>query len=133
MEIEYGSNKIGDNGIYISPLRAFKPPKVTFTDIKSDRYYTLLMFDPDAVGGNKIHWLIVNYKKKESGNCIFSYVGPNPPKGTGTHHYYFLLIKQKRSVNVIALQDRQMSILELFKILGLDDSTIKDRKCFTSS
>jgi phosphatidylethanolamine-binding protein (PEBP) family uncharacterized protein len=131
MEIHYGTKKV-EEGNSISPLESFRPPKVTFHDIKSDRLYTLLMMDPDAVGGNKIHWLIVNYQKNKSGDTILSYMGPHPPKGSGTHHYYFLLIKQKKPVKLVELENRNISMQNLFQILNLDDAFLKDRKYFTS-
>jgi hypothetical protein len=72
---------------------------------KQYRFFSLVMFDPDAVGGNKIHWMVVNMKnhlynnkskkddnlsiKNLSPTVMFSYVRPSPPKGSGTHRYIF--------------------------------------------
>jgi Raf kinase inhibitor-like YbhB/YbcL family protein len=66
---------------------------------------TLVMHDPDAVGGDYLHWLVwdippstesisvngvpVGAIQGKNGSGQNSYTGPCPPKGTGTHHYIF--------------------------------------------
>jgi len=87
----------------------------------------------NAVGGNKIHWLMVNCKNNKSGDTLFSYIGPSPPKGSDKHHYFFLLLQQKNPVKLVKLDNRFMSIQDLFQILQLQKATLQDRKYFLSS
>ena len=67
----------------------------------------LIMHDPDAVSGDFTHWTIWDIDPTTSeileGNApsgstegvtsagLPGYVGPRPPKGSGTHHYTFEL------------------------------------------
>ena len=135
MEIEYLSKFKVEEGNYISKVYTFNPPKVCFK-LRKERLYTLIMMDPDAEDGNKIHWLITNFTSdfaKKPGNTILPYVGPHPPKTTGEHRYYFLLIKQKKPTKVVPLnaQNRLIALQDLFQILDLD-GTIVERKFFKS-
>ena len=85
------------------PLAWAKPPDGT-------RSFALTMRDPDAPGGNFVHWVLYNIPPSVSDlpptlpglggiahtgehgvNSVGtqSYIGPCPP--SGTHHYYFTL------------------------------------------
>lgn len=124
MNIEYQGRRV--DGIHISPHEASKAPNVTYTPSEG-KVYTLLMFDPEAVGGNRIHWLVIN-----STTTLFPYVGPNPPPDS-THHYHFVLIEQEEPITKrIHLKTRQISLETLLKKLGMD-GTMVDEKYFTSS
>lgn len=96
MNIFYGKIKVQD-GNFITKQRASKMPKIIL-DLQINKIYTILLMDPDAVGGNKIHFLLTNHSLYNEGNIIFPYVGPNPPKSSGVHRYYFLLIEQNSFV-----------------------------------
>lgn len=68
---------------------------------------TLIMHDPDAPGGDFLHWLVwditpgtesisvndvpVGAVQGKNGAGKNQYMGPCPPKGTGTHRYVFNL------------------------------------------
>jgi len=80
----------------------------------------MVMFDPDAVGGNKIHWLIVNMSRGgDSGRTLLPYVPPHPPPGSGVHRYIFWIIEQDhRIVHHPRLSNRFIEIPILFSILG---------------
>ena len=97
------------------PLSSTSPSPLVRPSKKHNHYpfFSLLMFDPDAVGGSKIHWMVVNMKnpfyikskknnigqvcqedqylsiKNLSPTIMFSYVRPSPPKGSGSHRYIF--------------------------------------------
>ena len=87
MQINYGKTKV-QSGNYISKHLASKHPKIML-NLNPNKLYTILLIDPDAVGGNKIHFLLINYCLYNIGNIIFPYVGPNPPIESGVHRYYF--------------------------------------------
>ena len=66
---------------------------------------TLIMHDPDAPGGDFLHWLVWDIPPSTEAISVNSvpvgavqgendagqagYMGPCPPKGSGTHHYHF--------------------------------------------
>jgi phosphatidylethanolamine-binding protein (PEBP) family uncharacterized protein len=123
MKIKYPStNRVLLHGAFISPYDAITQPSVRFNK-KKNTLYTLLMFDPDAVHGNRIHWLIIN-----SDIILFPYIGPNPPPGSGLHHYHFLLIAQDEPIATPSrpLKKRQISIKTLLKKLGLQGTIVDE-------
>jgi hypothetical protein len=91
-EIKYGSNKI--NGQIIRKEEAVDKPTVIINEKSS---FVLLMTDPDAPGGDFLHWLVcnINEGRIETGETIIDYYGPNPPSSHNhLHHYIFELYKQ---------------------------------------
>jgi Raf kinase inhibitor-like YbhB/YbcL family protein len=80
------------------PLNIFNIPKGTLS-------LTLIMHDPDAPGGDFLHWLVwdippgtesipvnsvpVGAVQGQNGQGKTGYMGPCPPKGSGAHHYIF--------------------------------------------
>jgi Raf kinase inhibitor-like YbhB/YbcL family protein len=102
----------------------------------------LIMHDLDAVSGDFLHWLMwdiptattsiasnsvpVGAFQGPSGTGEPGYMGPCPPKGTGTHHYKFELYALDTTLNldaksghdklVDAMQDR---ILDKSTLTGL--------------
>ena len=134
MNIKYPSTcRFIMDGVLISPHDTIHPPLLIFNDNKKKKtnknpLYTLIMFDPDAVGGNLIHWLVIN-----THTTIFPYKGPHPPPGTGLHHYHFLLLAQKDIITKpIRLKNRHIGIATLIEKLGLQSSRIVDQKYFVS-
>ncbi|NDE14328.1 hypothetical protein EBZ80_05285 [bacterium] len=131
MDIRYGPRSILCDGTILSSEQCSRPPSITFFTMKPDRNYTFLLFDPDAVHGNKIHWLIVNHSVNNTGDCIFPYVGPNPPKRTGYHCYHFVLIRQDQKIDPIPFLDRRhMELSELFRKLGFTFFDVLHQTCF---
>jgi phosphatidylethanolamine-binding protein (PEBP) family uncharacterized protein len=67
----------------------------------------LVLDDPDAVGGLKVHWIVTGIAPGSGSTAddqtpaggsalpntagLAAYAGPCPPAGTGTHHYRFTL------------------------------------------
>ena len=127
MNVFYGKTTVL-NGNYISKQQASKMPEIIL-HLKPKKLYTVLLMDPDAVGGNKIHFLLINYSLKELGNIIFPYIGPKPPKGSGVHRYYFLLIQQELLIIPnLNFPSRYISIQKIFDLFG----TPIAQKYFTS-
>src|SRR3977135_1588700 len=76
-------------------------PELSITEVPRDaKTLVIIMYDPDAPGGNFDHWvsydIIPAGKIKEgeepgvrglNGRGTTGYTGPCPP--TGTHHYHF--------------------------------------------
>jgi Raf kinase inhibitor-like YbhB/YbcL family protein len=80
------------------PLNIIHAPKGT-------QSLTLIMHDPDAASGDFLHWLVwdippstetipvnsvpIGAMQGKNGKGEVGYLGPCPPKGTGTHRYIF--------------------------------------------
>jgi phosphatidylethanolamine-binding protein (PEBP) family uncharacterized protein len=110
-------------------------PVVSFTKTDKNSYYTLLLIDPDAVLGNKIHWLIINISAHDNYDCLFPYLGPHPPRESGIHQYRFLLYKQrngKMMINKNSFSSRYISLDVLLKKFD-NKLTLLDQKYFLSS
>ena len=69
------------------------------------------MIDPDApsrtnpIKANWLHWMIINTGFDKSGHLlqgqtIWEYYGPAPPKGSGPHRYFFILLKQPEYIKL---------------------------------
>lgn len=137
MEIIYPSTSLYKNNLFLSIEESSVEPIITL-DYNQNKFYTLLMFDPDAVGGNKIHWLIVNITNNNifTGNTLIKYKGPNPPKDSGKHHYVFSLFRQHKFIdpNNIVLDSRFIELDKLFIILKTNNNhfILKSIKYFVS-
>jgi phosphatidylethanolamine-binding protein (PEBP) family uncharacterized protein len=74
-------------------------PEIKIMNTEPAILYTVLMYDPDAVGpthntkANYLHYLKVN-----SNSICVPYKGPSPPPGSGVHRYTFVLYKQSGSL-----------------------------------
>jgi phosphatidylethanolamine-binding protein (PEBP) family uncharacterized protein len=101
-------------------------PNVLYTPNEPAAYYTLIMYDPNAVttANNYVHWVVTNIIGNDikSGTHLLPYYGPHPPPGSGTHHYIFELFKQAQDntnpINVTE-EDRTISKKDLYSKLGL--------------
>ncbi len=119
MEIYYSKKKLYKNNIFLTLIETKDKPKIFLKNVPKNKIYSLIMFDPDAIGGNKIHWLIINIINQNilNGDEIINYKGPAPPKGTGTHRYVFCLFEQKKIIpnqNVL-FDSRFIELRSLFK------------------
>ncbi|RZF45193.1 hypothetical protein LSTR_LSTR009964 [Laodelphax striatellus] len=93
VEVEVG-NELAPKDTKVQPTVAW--------NAKPDKFYTLLMSDPDAPSRKDPrfrewqHWLIVNIPGNDisKGESLTDYIGPGPPKGTGLHRYIFLIFEQ---------------------------------------
>jgi phosphatidylethanolamine-binding protein (PEBP) family uncharacterized protein len=100
-------------------------PKVKYT-ASPEKIYTLIMYDPNAVSptNNHLHWVVVNIpgNKIDSGKKLFEYKGPNPPSGSGIHHYIFEILEQESEITLLPFleNERTLSMEELYKRLNLE-------------
>jgi phosphatidylethanolamine-binding protein (PEBP) family uncharacterized protein len=142
MDILYNDIKLYKNNLYLETDKVQITPKIIF-NLNPDKFYTLIVFDPEAVGGNKIHWLVINITNNNinNGKTLIKYKGPAPPKGSGTHHYVFCLLEYDLPIDISKIniqgsfKSRFIELDKLFKIINLrkDKSKIKIIKYFLSS
>ena len=121
MKLFYNGKNIKDNE-FIKVSESQTEPLVNLNlELEPNNYYTLIMYDPDAVGGTYIHWLKVNITNNDinTGNIIISYKGPSPPPKIGIHHYIFELYKQNGENNFEKIPERLISLNELKNYLKI--------------
>jgi phosphatidylethanolamine-binding protein (PEBP) family uncharacterized protein len=94
LEAYFGNHKI-HNGEYIDLNDVQKRPVVKFS-IPSNKFYTLLMVDPDVPAPNKsiLHWMVVN-----NTDTVMDFK-PSKPPGPDEHRYYLYLLEQPDKINV---------------------------------
>jgi phosphatidylethanolamine-binding protein (PEBP) family uncharacterized protein len=72
MEIYYNRKRV--KGQYLTTEETQNVPLVSLKGLDTNKKYILIMNDPDALGGNRIHWLVskINGNHFNSGNhCYF--------------------------------------------------------------
>ena len=129
MNILYGKRLVTKQ--FLSPKETSVEPSVSFP-ADTNKLYILVMYDPDAVVGNYIHWLVTNIPGSNinGGKNIFEYNGPAPPKNSGTHHYIFKIYEQltnntinNNTINNNTINNniinRTISLKKLLSYLGL--------------
>ena len=117
------------NGESLSLSSTRHQPCLILQKLDCSKWYSLVFFDPDAVGGNKIHWLVVNIQTQTMhGKTVFPYVPPHPPTNSGRHHYIFWICKHAEPIHIghNALANRFVDILMVMKRLGLTCKDIVD-------
>jgi Cu-Zn family superoxide dismutase len=83
--------------------------------------YTILMYDPDAVGptpGSKVNYL--HYLQMNGKTCV-PYKGPAPPPNTGVHHYTFVLYKQAVQTTCVSLERSPFDLDAFVRVHGLEE------------
>ena len=110
MEVYY-NGKLMKDGEFLKVSETQVEPEIKLNKSQNN-IYTLILYDPDAVGGTHIHWSIINISSNDikTGNIIIPYKGPAPPPGTGKHRYIFGLYKQDREIFSEPLNERQIEI-----------------------
>jgi phosphatidylethanolamine-binding protein (PEBP) family uncharacterized protein len=93
LNISYNGKKVQGNQFTVEET-AEKPM------VEIPEGYTLIMYDPDAVNPSWIHWI------STSSHDILPYKGPSPPKGSGIHHYKFILVPGTVKTNLATNQNR---------------------------
>jgi phosphatidylethanolamine-binding protein (PEBP) family uncharacterized protein len=130
MNINYPFTNLYKNNLSISVEESQSKPNIIL-NLEPNKIYTLIMFDPDAVGGNKIHWLVCNIISNNisSGRTLIEYKGPAPPKNSGIHHYVFCLLEQKQKLLLdnlnLQFDSRFIELEKLFKKINLHNSDVK--------
>lgn len=100
--VTYPNGKMAHLGNELTPSDVKDEPQAKW-EADPNKFYTLVMFDPDAPSradpsyADVKHWLVGNIKGGDlsSGDVIAEYFGSGPPKDTGLHRYIFLAYEQK--------------------------------------
>jgi phosphatidylethanolamine-binding protein (PEBP) family uncharacterized protein len=117
MEVYY-NNKLVNNNEFLKTSETKDKPQIKYS-FENNKLYTLLMYDPDSIHGNRFHWVVVNiFNDIKNGNNLLSYTGPAPPPKSGTHHYIFELYEQDRSIDA-NLEERNIPMDFVKKILNI--------------
>lgn len=136
----FGQNEIIPDQ-YTCAGKDINPPLEISGVPKGTKSLTLIMHDPDAPGGDWIHWIKWNIPpstdsilegvepqgvsgKGTSNNAV--YIGPCPPAGTGMHRYVFTVyaLNTKFSLQPEASRDELLRammghILDQAELIGL--------------
>lgn len=107
LHITYPSGKNVTLGNELTPKQVKDEPKIEW-EANAKKFYTLIMFDPDAPSrqdnsfADVKHWLVMNIQGNDinTGDVVAEYYGSGPPKGTGLHRYIFLVYEQKERLVV---------------------------------
>ena len=121
MDIKYKNIFVNNN--FFTPEQTQDIPFVSFKRLLTNKLYTLIMTDPNAVRGNNIHWLIVNISNTNNGTTLLKYKGPSPPEGSGMHNYIFLLYEQPETIllDTMTENERRIDLNNLLEKLGLNE------------
>jgi len=125
LEIFYNNKKIKNNDFFL-PSQLQNVPNLSI-NCDPNKYYSLIMYDPDAVGGTVIHWAVSNITKNniKTANIVIPYKGPAPPPKSGKHRYIFVLFEQDNILNIYPLNNRRYSIDEIKNIMNVSNETAK--------
>jgi hypothetical protein len=105
LHLTYPNGKKVKLGNELAPEEVKDEPQAEW-EADPAKYYTLVMFDPDAPSRKEPtladvkHWLVGNIQGGDvsKGDVIAEYFGSGPPKGTDLHRYIFLVYEQKERV-----------------------------------
>jgi phosphatidylethanolamine-binding protein (PEBP) family uncharacterized protein len=126
MEVFY-NNKILNNNEFLKPSATQFKPQIKYP-FKNNKLYTLLMYDPDSVYGNRFHWIVTNiFQDVKNGEDALLYTGPAPPPKTGTHRYIFELYEQENRNNNVKIEERNISVDFVKKMLNIGEPISKFR------
>jgi len=123
MEVIY-NNKPIKNNVFLKINETQIEPQININNDKSNTY-TLIMYDPDAINGTYIHWIVTDIIKNDmkNGKILIPYKGPSPPPKTGKHRYIFELYLKgnneyvnKRSISIINLRNKLALNEPIFRI-----------------
>lgn len=115
MSVKYPESNAIECGGDLKLSRLFdEVPKVKFNTHKEfkigqEKYYTLVMLDPDAPSKKEpkfrswLHWLVINIRDGlvANGTDVMPYMPPTPPKGSGKHRYVFLVFQQEKRQKIV--------------------------------
>ena len=119
MEVYY-NNKLVNNNEFLKPSDTQVKPQIKYP-FENNKFYTLLMRDPDSIHGNRFHWIAINIVNDiKNADDLLSYTGPAPPPKTGMHHYIFELYEQDVSIDV-KLEERNIPMNFVKKMLNIGE------------
>lgn len=125
LEILYGETVGGNNSNPTALNRPAinLPPSVSVMNASPSDIYTILMYDPDAVGvagkTTYLHWCVVNRTATMPGDTCMTYKAPSPPPRSGTHRYTFALYKQSGPLPCARLDRAPFDLQDFEKRHGL--------------
>lgn len=131
-EVVYNATNVGgfhNNPTSLTVAEMATEPKINF-NLNDDAMYTLIMYDPDAVGptpGAKVHFLhmLTLNKTKSGGDVCVPYFPPKPPKGSGIHRYTFELYKQKGSLACVHTKRSPFDLTSFLESNNLESSPLQ--------
>jgi phosphatidylethanolamine-binding protein (PEBP) family uncharacterized protein len=125
MEVFYNGKLLKDNK-FLRVYETQTEPHITL-NVDPNKLYTLVLYDPDAVGGTYIHWIKANITNNDmrTGNIIIPYKGPAPPPKTGKHHYIFNLYEQNGENKTGVLEEKVFELNKLENKLGVKEIVYK--------
>jgi phosphatidylethanolamine-binding protein (PEBP) family uncharacterized protein len=124
MEISY-NNKPIQYEQFFTPNQTTNEPSLKLSNL-GYKYYTLIMYDPDAINGTYWHWIlsnIDNIDNPKTKNALLSYTGPNPPNAK-KHRYIFELYGTNEKTPSVSFDSRTLSLEEGKKILSIKNNPI---------
>lgn len=125
MEIIYNRKPI--SGHFLTTEETALVPVVSLKGLDSNKKYILIMNDPNAVGGNRIHWIVsdINGNYFSSGKNLLFYRGPAPPKNSGIHNYIFSLYEMTHDVHLLFGEtNRKINMDDLLAKFDIKDKPI---------
>jgi phosphatidylethanolamine-binding protein (PEBP) family uncharacterized protein len=142
MIVAYDKNiKVTNKKVHnLSKLSTATVPVVNFQNIlDKNKYYTLIMYDPDAPNINPnvvhVHWIINNIQSNTIFDTLLDYSGPHPPPGSGIHRYIFNLYLQSYGISnkliTLTNDNRSISVSDLLAQLQLTNEPIISSVYFT--
>ena len=132
MEIYYNRKRV--EGQYLTTEETQNVPLVSLKGLDTNKKYILIMNDPDALGGNRIHWLVsnINGNHFNSGNHLLFYRGPAPPRNSGIHNYIFSLYEMTNDNHLFFTEaNRKITMTDLLAKLNVTGQPIYSTR-FTS-
>ena len=120
MEVIYNNKPINNNQ-FLKVSETQNKPEINL-QVNKTKTYLLIMYDPDAVIGTFVHWIVSNIKNNNvnEGTDLIAYKGPAPPPKTGKHRYIFELYEQQLS-NHNSFENRNTTIENLRRSLDLNE------------
>jgi phosphatidylethanolamine-binding protein (PEBP) family uncharacterized protein len=117
MEVYFDDHKVIDKE-KIDLIKVQIKPKI---NLKNNGLFTLVLIDRDAPKRSDniykywLHFMVVNITNDvDSGNIIMNFESSTPPKNSGYHRYYFVLLKQNKHIDGLIINDRKNFSLSKF-------------------
>ena len=117
MDIRYNNSVV--SGQFLTPQETIDNPIVSLSGLDTNKEDCLIMYDPNGVAGNHIHW-IVDYipgNNFNEGIKVFEYKQPTPPKGSGIHNYVFSLYESSSNKQIYNMLNDNNRTIELDYLL----------------
>jgi len=103
-----------ENNMDIELKQVQTQPKIKF-NIPANKYYTILMVDPDApsatdpINKHWLHWMVMN-----NNETVINFQPSLPSKNSGKHRYYIYLLEQQNKIDKLPTYSRPKFSVEQF-------------------